>query len=160
MYLKIHRSVKRPWQRPCSGVIRCGLCPIFVDTSGIESVNFVWFSKYWCKFVISPVVHLLRWNGHRKRILSIFSKTTTRVVFSWKCRLIVFVWTHENGGSLISIVLPFSCGQPKTIRIRQVYTHFFRKLRKNLRFQKYPDTCGGGVKHLSRWLVKCTADFE
>ena len=156
MYLKIHRSVKRPWQRPCSGVIRCGLCPIFVDTSGIESVNFVWFSKYWCKFVISPVVLLLRWNGHRKRILSIFSKTITRVEIIENAGL-SYLCGRTN---FISIVLPFSCGQPKTIRIREVYIQCFRKLRKNLRFQKYPDTCGGGVKHLSRWLIKCTADFE
>ena len=44
----------------------------------------------------------------------------------------------------ISIVLAFSCGRSKTIRIRyavHVDTYIFENGGKNLRFQKYPDAC-------------------
>ena len=72
----------------------------------MESVNFVSFSKYWIKFVISPVLHLLRWNGHRKPILSIFSKTITRVEII------------ENAG------LSYLCGRTKMEEV--LFQSFYR----------------------------------
>ena len=135
MYLKIHRSVKRPWQRPCSGVIRCGLCPIFVDTSGIESVNFVWFSKSWCKFVISPVVHLLRWNGHRKRILSIFSKTTTRVEIIENAGLSYLCGRTKMEEVLFQSFYRFRVDSQNYSNTPSVYT-FFSKTKKKSPFSK------------------------
>ena len=44
----------------------------------------------------------------------------------------------------------FSCGRAKTIRIRYVWTH----KDKILRFQKYPDTCGRGLRR-SRIYKHC-----
>ena len=48
----------------------------------------------------------------------------------------------RKGRCRISIVLSFSWGRAKTIRIHL----FFRKRKgKNLRFQKHRDTCGDGL---------------
>ena len=66
------------------------------------------------------------------------------VCFFFKSRLIVFVWTDENGGFpkrsfhtchtakgkgcySISFVISFSCGRAKTIGIRYVCTRIFSK---------------------------------
>ena len=86
----------------------------------------------------------------------------------WNCRLLVYEWTDENGGfripwchsSLTTIIthalwgmlsyfhcLPFPYGRAKKIRIRYVWMLFFsEKGGKNLRFQKYLDTCGRGLR--------------
>ena len=69
--------------------------------------------------------------------------------FFLKRRLIVFVWTDENGGFpkrsfhtchtakskgcySISFVISFSCGRAKTIGIRYVCTRIFSKTEKNI----------------------------
>ena len=80
--------------------------------------------------------------------------------FFLKRRLIVFVWTDENGGFpkrsfhtyhtakgkgcySISFVISFSCGRAKTIGIRYVCTRiFFWKRRKISPLSKILDTCG------------------
>ena len=42
----------------------------------------------------------------------------------------------------ISIVFALSCGRTKRNRVSYIWTRIFRrKAKKNLRFQKYPDTC-------------------
>ena len=93
----------------------------------------------------------------------------------WKRWPLVHVWTDENGGlrwcntsfttslthALWRILsyfhcLAFSCGRPKTIRIRYFWRRIFWKTEeKTLRFQKYPDTCGGGLKLLSLQMFAC-----
>ena len=46
----------------------------------------------------------------------------------------------------ISIVFAFSYGPAKTIRIRHVWMRIYLKTeKKNLRYQKYPDTRGRGL---------------
>ena len=58
--------------------------------------------------------------------------------------LLAFKQMPCQGCYRISIVLAFSCGRSKTIRIRyavHVDTYIFENGGKNLRFQKYPDAC-------------------
>ena len=58
--------------------------------------------------------------------------------------LLAFKQMPCQGSYRISIVLAFSCGRSKTIRIRyavHVDIHIFENGGKNLRFQKYPDAC-------------------
>ena len=106
-------------------------------------------------------------NSHRKWI---FSKNALQSGDFWKRRLFIYEWTDENGGFRIRwchillawrmlrkwryriyIVVAFSWGQAKTIRIRYVRMRiFFFNGEKNLRFQKYPDTCGQGL-NVTNW---------
>ena len=101
-------------------------------------------------------------NSHRKWI---FSKNALQSGDFWKRRLFIYEWTDENRGFRIRwchillawrmlrkwryriyIVVAFSWGQAKTIRIRYVRMRiFFLNVEKTLRFQKYPDTCGRGL---------------
>ena len=90
-------------------------------------------------------------NGVFRHPKHSFSKTVSRVEFFFflKRRLIVFVWTDENGGFpkrsfhtyhtakgkgcySISFVISFSCGRAKTIGIRYVCTRIFSKTEKNI----------------------------
>ena len=52
-----------------------------------------------------------------------------------------------------SIVLTFWCGRAKTIRMRYVWTRIISKT-DVLRFQKYPDTCGWGLKCVGNSSLK------
>ena len=53
----------------------------------------------------------------------------------------------SKGHYRISIVLAFSCGREKTIRIHCVWTRIFSDTEKTFRFQKYPGMCGQGLNH-------------
>ena len=104
-------------------------------------------------------------NGLRKRI---FSKTLSKVEILKKGWTFVYLWTDENGGFEYHDVMHASC----TIRITHApwgllpYFHrcvdrrerfalllrvdayyFFANEEKKLRFQKYPDTSGRGLKY-------------
>ena len=80
---------------------------------------------------------------------TVFPKRSPEWSFFLKRRLIVFVWTDENGGFpkrsfhtchtakgkgcySISFVISFSCGRAKTIGIRYVCTRIFSKTEKNI----------------------------
>ena len=65
--------------------------------------------------------------------------------------------THALWGILLYFrCLSFSCGRPKTIRIRYFWRRIFLENgRKTLRFQKYPDTYGGGLKLLNLQMFAC-----
>ena len=67
--------------------------------------------------------------------------------------------THALWGMLSFLhSLAFLCGRVKIISISYVWTRIFSKPEeKILRFQKYPDTCGRGLKPLAlaRIVVIC-----
>ena len=108
---------------------------------------------------------------HTYQVKTVTKNVSFRAVHSedfWKCWLLVYDWTDENGGfrirwchsSLTTIIthvlwgmlsyfycLPFPYGRAKKIRISYVWMLFFsEKGGKNLRFQKYLDTCGRGLR--------------
>ena len=103
-----------------------------------------------------PQVSVFVWNrrffGYRKRY--VFKNVLQREDF-WKRWPLVYVWTDKNGSfrmrwchrsfttNITFLFFNVFYGRAKTIRIRYLWTRiFFKTEQKDLRFQKYPDTCG------------------
>ena len=123
---------------------------------------FVWKRRFFLRFGL--LCTRIRWKLSLKTYLF---KSALHSEEFWNCRLLVYEWTDENGGfrirwchsSLTTIItnalwgmlsyfhcLPFPYGRAKKIRISYVWMLFFsEKGGKNLRFQKYLDTCGRGL---------------
>ena len=101
--------------------------------------------------------------GHWKRYLF---KNALQTEDFWKRWLLVYVWMDKSGSFRIRwchtsfntrITFPFFnvfYGRAKTIRIRYVWKRIGLKTEQNdLRFQKYPDTCGRGLCYGASTLI-------
>ena len=108
--------------------------------------------------------------GHRKRYVF---KNVLQTEDFWKRWLLVYVWTDKNRSFRIrwfhisfttSITFPLFnvfYGRAKTVWISYVWARIFLKMQqKDLRFQKYPDTCGRGLYCGASTLICSKLTFQ